>query len=222
MERSSKRGKIPQQDWPSIIKRYEAGETLASIARTYDCSPPAISYILSRSRARDATVDGTEQSGIESAGTATGKRAAERYAGQRIYKWSAGNRGSGCAPSHGAGLRYDGWHDSRPGIRRTGFRVEWDGGSVGNRSGNRRDGNSGPSSQPKSSRLMPLSQGPGIPQGRPGQPVRSPNLRSLAARFTSRCRTTMLNQWKPRSMTGASPIWPTLRRFGPGGANNKG
>jgi hypothetical protein len=66
MERSSKRGKIPQQDWPSIIKRYEAGETLASIARTYDCSPPAISYILSRSRARDATVDGTEQSAIES------------------------------------------------------------------------------------------------------------------------------------------------------------
>jgi hypothetical protein len=53
MEKSGKRGKIPQQDWPSIIKRYEAGETLASIARTYDCSPPAISYILSRSRARD-------------------------------------------------------------------------------------------------------------------------------------------------------------------------
>lgn len=52
MERSSKRGKIPQQDWPSIIARYEGGETLASIARTYDCSPPAISYILSRSRAR--------------------------------------------------------------------------------------------------------------------------------------------------------------------------
>lgn len=52
MERSGKRGKIPQQDWPSIIARYEAGETLASIARTYDCSPPAISYILSRSRAR--------------------------------------------------------------------------------------------------------------------------------------------------------------------------
>jgi hypothetical protein len=65
MEKSSKRGKIPQQDWPSIIKRYEAGETLASIARTYDCSPPAISYILSRSRARDAAAE-TEQSGIVS------------------------------------------------------------------------------------------------------------------------------------------------------------
>src|SRR5258707_7893340 len=54
MERSSKRGKIPQQDWPSIMVRYEAGETLANIARTYDCSPPAISYIVSRSRARGA------------------------------------------------------------------------------------------------------------------------------------------------------------------------
>src|SRR5215467_11296315 len=52
MEKSSKRGKIPPQDWPSIISRYESGETLASIARTYDCSPPAISYIVSRSRAR--------------------------------------------------------------------------------------------------------------------------------------------------------------------------
>ena len=59
MERSSKRGKIPQQDWPSIIKRYEAGETLASIARTYDCSPPAISYIVSRSRARDTAPEST-------------------------------------------------------------------------------------------------------------------------------------------------------------------
>jgi hypothetical protein len=61
MERSSKRGKIPQQDWPSIIKRYEAGETLASIARTYDCSPPAISYILSRSRARETTSENTPE-----------------------------------------------------------------------------------------------------------------------------------------------------------------
>src|SRR5437764_8921192 len=55
MEKSNKRGKIPQSDWPSIMARYEAGETLASIAKTYDCSPPAISYIVSRSRARAAT-----------------------------------------------------------------------------------------------------------------------------------------------------------------------
>src|SRR5690349_1618077 len=52
MEKSNKRGKIPQSDWPLIMTRYEAGETLASIARTYDCSPPAISYVVSKSRAR--------------------------------------------------------------------------------------------------------------------------------------------------------------------------
>lgn len=52
MEKSGRRGKIPQTDWPTIMGRYEAGETLASIARTYDCSPPAISYIVSRSRER--------------------------------------------------------------------------------------------------------------------------------------------------------------------------
>jgi hypothetical protein len=55
MEKSSKRGKIPQTDWPQIMARYEAGETLASIARTYDCSAPAISYIVGRSREKPAT-----------------------------------------------------------------------------------------------------------------------------------------------------------------------
>jgi hypothetical protein len=55
MEKSNKRGKIPQTDWPLIMARYEAGETLASIARTYDCSPPAISYIVSRNRDKPAS-----------------------------------------------------------------------------------------------------------------------------------------------------------------------
>src|SRR5215813_5403478 len=36
------------------MARYEAGETLSSIARTYDCSPPAISYVVSRSRSRQS------------------------------------------------------------------------------------------------------------------------------------------------------------------------
>ena len=55
MEKSSKRGKIPQSDWPSIMARYQAGETLVSIAKTYDCSPPAISYVVSRSRMRETS-----------------------------------------------------------------------------------------------------------------------------------------------------------------------
>jgi hypothetical protein len=57
MEKSNKRGKIPQADWPLIMARYDSGETLASIARTYDCSPPAISYVVSRSRARQPARD---------------------------------------------------------------------------------------------------------------------------------------------------------------------
>src|SRR3954467_15083015 len=60
MEKSNKRGKIPQSDWPLIMARYEAGETLASIARTYDCSPPAISYVVSKSRARQPARDRSE------------------------------------------------------------------------------------------------------------------------------------------------------------------
>lgn len=55
MEKSNKRGKIPQADWPLIMARYEAGETLVSIARTYDCSSPAISYIVSRNRDKSAS-----------------------------------------------------------------------------------------------------------------------------------------------------------------------
>jgi hypothetical protein len=58
MEKSGKRGKIPQADWPLIMARYEQGETLSSIARTYDCSPPAISYIVSRSREKPASEAG--------------------------------------------------------------------------------------------------------------------------------------------------------------------
>ena len=65
MEKSSKRGKIPQTDWPLIMGRYEAGETLSSIARTYDCSPPAISYIVSRSRGKPAN-EAAQQPAAES------------------------------------------------------------------------------------------------------------------------------------------------------------
>jgi len=66
MEKSNKRGKIPQADWPLIMARYDAGETLASIARTYDCSPPAISYVVSKSRARQPARD---NSAMGSSGT---------------------------------------------------------------------------------------------------------------------------------------------------------
>lgn len=46
------------------MARYGAGETLSSIARTYDCSPPAISYIVNRSKAKP-TGEVSEQSAPE-------------------------------------------------------------------------------------------------------------------------------------------------------------
>jgi transposase-like protein len=42
------KGKIPVQEWPSIAARHQQGESLASIARAYGCTAPAISYILRR------------------------------------------------------------------------------------------------------------------------------------------------------------------------------
>ncbi len=43
--------KIEQEEWPTIAARRLAGETLASIARSYGCTAPAIRYILRREAA---------------------------------------------------------------------------------------------------------------------------------------------------------------------------
>src|SRR3954453_10547307 len=68
MEKSSKRGKIPQSDWPLIMARYEAGETLASVARTYIFSRRPSSYGMVKSRARQLAHDNSAMgsSGTES------------------------------------------------------------------------------------------------------------------------------------------------------------
>ncbi|PWC42126.1 hypothetical protein [Azospirillum sp. TSO22-1] len=42
------KGKIPHQEWPAIRARYAGGESLASIARDYGCTGPAIRYIVNR------------------------------------------------------------------------------------------------------------------------------------------------------------------------------
>src|SRR3954471_5385166 len=38
--------KIARSEWARIAARYAAGEALASIARDYHCTPPAIRYIV--------------------------------------------------------------------------------------------------------------------------------------------------------------------------------
>src|SRR5690349_2158793 len=40
--------KIPRSEWTRIAARHAAGEALASIARDYRCTPPAIRYIVRR------------------------------------------------------------------------------------------------------------------------------------------------------------------------------
>ena len=47
--------KIPQGEWNAIAARYAHGESITKIAQTYGCTPPAIHYILKRSRQRTAS-----------------------------------------------------------------------------------------------------------------------------------------------------------------------
>jgi hypothetical protein len=42
------RGKISRKEWPKIAERFSKGETLAEIARSYQCTAPAIRYIVGR------------------------------------------------------------------------------------------------------------------------------------------------------------------------------
>lgn len=46
--------KIPQGEWNAIAARYQSGESISQIARSYGCTPPAIHYILKRNRERPA------------------------------------------------------------------------------------------------------------------------------------------------------------------------
>ena len=46
--------KIPQGEWSAIAARYAKGDSITRIARSYGCTPPAIHYILKRSKQRAA------------------------------------------------------------------------------------------------------------------------------------------------------------------------
>ncbi|WP_431855808.1 hypothetical protein [Azospirillum sp.] len=48
MANRREKGKIPHQEWPAIRARHAGGESLASIARDYGCTGPAIRYIVNR------------------------------------------------------------------------------------------------------------------------------------------------------------------------------
>ncbi|MCG5238783.1 hypothetical protein [Azospirillum doebereinerae] len=59
MAKRQEKGKIPHTEWPEIRTRYAAGESLASIARTYGCTGPAIRYIVNRPTQADGASDVT-------------------------------------------------------------------------------------------------------------------------------------------------------------------
>jgi len=53
------RGKIRREEWPKIMARFRKGETLADIARSYECTAPAIRYIVRRADQVPAKADHT-------------------------------------------------------------------------------------------------------------------------------------------------------------------
>jgi transposase-like protein len=66
-EAPKRRGRIPQSAWPHILERHRAGATLSAIAREFDCTPSAISYIVRKA----------EASGIEPAAAPVAEPATE-------------------------------------------------------------------------------------------------------------------------------------------------
>lgn len=60
-ESPKRRGRIPQSAWPRILERYKAGATLSAIAREFDCTPSAISYIVRKAEAAGVTADSGEE-----------------------------------------------------------------------------------------------------------------------------------------------------------------
>ena len=50
MKGATTRGKIPLSDRPTIVARYESGESIASISRSFGCTAPAIRYLIKRAK----------------------------------------------------------------------------------------------------------------------------------------------------------------------------
>ncbi|MCW2236951.1 helix-turn-helix domain-containing protein [Azospirillum canadense] len=66
-EAPKKRGRIPQSAWPQILERYRSGATLSAIAREFECTPSAISYIIRKAEAAGGAGEDTAEAPAESA-----------------------------------------------------------------------------------------------------------------------------------------------------------
>jgi hypothetical protein len=66
-ESPKRRGRIPQSAWPRILAMHAEGSTLAQIARAFECTPSAISYILRKAEAMPSQLkadDGVDNAAI--------------------------------------------------------------------------------------------------------------------------------------------------------------
>jgi transposase-like protein len=78
--------KIPQGEWDAIAARYAQGESITRIARSYGCTPPAIHYILKRSRQRTApNIQQPRKAGPQASSIVT-HRPLEPSGGQEILR----------------------------------------------------------------------------------------------------------------------------------------
>ena len=98
--------KIPQGDWNAIAARYAHGETISQIARSYDCTPPAIHYVLKRygqratdtgakpaaSRPEMPSVAMPEKAPPTAAAVSSSPNAPQRGEHSRAVQWSTGER----------------------------------------------------------------------------------------------------------------------------------
>jgi len=57
--------KIPREEWGAIVARHMGGESLASIARAYNCTPPAIGYIVRQDSNTHGVEPAAKQLGAE-------------------------------------------------------------------------------------------------------------------------------------------------------------
>lgn len=64
-ESPKKRGRIPQSAWPQILDRYRSGATLSAIAREFECTPSAISYIIKKAEAASGQGDAAPGEGTQ-------------------------------------------------------------------------------------------------------------------------------------------------------------
>jgi hypothetical protein len=63
MATKREKGKIAHAEWPAIVGRHAGGESMASIARSYGCTAPAIRYIVNRGTVRAAEGEGVSPGG---------------------------------------------------------------------------------------------------------------------------------------------------------------